>query len=81
MCMCLCGNALLYNSAIFISMAQNPEAGSSKQLLSPVKKHSRGKGFHTGEKNQIINIYKTLVNDNPQTTITNIVQKVLRLQE
>ena len=50
MCTCLCGNALLYSSASFIPIAQYPETGSSKQLLSPVKKHSLGNGCHTGQK-------------------------------
>lgn len=44
--------------------------------LSPVKKHKQGKGFHTGEKTQIINTYKTLLNDNPDVAKTDIVAKV-----
>lgn len=44
--------------------------------LSPVTKHIKGKGFRSGEKRQIINVYKTLLEDNPLMAITDIVSKV-----
>lgn len=43
--------------------------------LSPVTKHIKGKGFRSGEKRQIINVSKTLLEDNPLMTITDIVSK------
>lgn len=40
-------------------MEGHSEPGPSK-LTSPVKKHVRGKGLTSGEKIQIVNVYKTL---------------------
>ena len=55
-------------------MDEYSEAGTSG--LSPVKKHEKGKGFQKSEKQKILNIYKTLLNDNPKLNITDIVNKV-----
>ena len=55
-------------------MGDNPQPGCS--FGSPIKKHKQGKGFHTGEKTQIINAYKTLLKDNPELAIKDIVSKV-----
>ena len=44
--------------------------------MSPVKKHVRGKGLTSGEKIQIVNVYKTLLNDNPGITVRDIGCKV-----
>ena len=45
-------------------------------LMSPVKIHVRGKGLTSGEKIQIVNVYKTLLNDNPGITVRDIGCKV-----
>ena len=37
--------------------------------MSPLKKHMRGKGLTSGEKIQIVNVYKTRLKDNPKTTV------------
>ena len=50
------------------------EAGTSG--LSPIKKHEKGKGFRKSEKQKILNIYKTLINDNPSFSNIDIVHKV-----
>ena len=56
-------------------MEVNCEPGSSN-LMSPVKKHVQGKGLTSGEKIQIVNGYKTLLNDNPGITVRDMGCKV-----
>ena len=56
-------------------MEENCEPGPSK-LMSPLKKHMRGKGLTSGEKIQIVNVYKTLLKDNPEIAVRDIGHKV-----
>ncbi|KAJ9593913.1 hypothetical protein L9F63_014673, partial [Diploptera punctata] len=48
-------------------MSDNSMPGPSR--MSPVKKHKQGNEFHSGEKQTIINVYKTLLKENPHTAI------------
>lgn len=55
-------------------MEGHSEPGPSK-LTSPVKKHVRGKGLTSGEKIQIVNVYKTLLKETPKIAIRHIIKK------
>lgn len=55
-------------------MDQDPKPGCSG--IAPLQKHKQGKGFHTGEKTQIINVYNSLMEENPNIAVRDIVAKV-----
>ena len=46
--------------------------------MSPVKNHVRGIGLTSGEKMQVLNLYKTVSKDNPEICVRDLVDKVAK---